>query len=56
MKAEEILFRFFVMATKKMHALVHVHLATANQSEIRKAHLVSVLSKKLGKKRPFVLQ
>lgn len=44
------------MATRKMHALVHVHLATANQSEIRKAHLVSVLSKKPGKKRPFVLQ
>lgn len=44
MKAEENIFRFFVMVT------------TANQSEIRKAYLVSVLSKKLGKKRPFVLQ
>jgi hypothetical protein len=26
-----------------MHALVHVHLTTANQSEIRKAYLVSVI-------------
>ena len=33
---------FFVMATRKMHALVQVHLTTANQSEIRKAYLVSV--------------
>ena len=32
----------FVMATRKMHALVQVHLTTANQSEIRKAYLVSV--------------
>ena len=31
------------MATRKMHALVQVHLTTANQSEIRKAYLVSAL-------------
>ena len=30
------------MATRKMHALVQVHLMTTNQSEIRRAHLVSV--------------
>ena len=35
--------RFFVMATRKMHALVQVHLTTANQSEIRKAYHVSVV-------------
>ena len=29
----------FVMATRKMHALVQVHLTTANQSEIRVAYL-----------------
>ena len=34
----------FVMVTRKMHALVQVHLTTANQSEIRKAYLVSVMS------------
>ena len=56
MKSGREYLPLFVMATRKMHALVHVHLATANQSEIRKAYLVSVLSKKLGKKRPFVLQ
>ncbi len=33
---------FFVMATRKVHALLHMHLTTANQSEIRKAYLVSV--------------
>ena len=31
------------MATRKMHALVQVHLTTANQSEIRKAYLGSVI-------------
>ena len=31
------------MATRKMHALVQVHLTTANQNGIRKAYLVSVL-------------
>ena len=36
--------------------LFFVMVTTANQSEIRKAYLVSVLSKKPGKKRPFVLQ
>ena len=35
---------FFVMATRKMHALVQVHLTTANQSEIRRAYLVSVMA------------
>ena len=34
---------FFVMATRKMHALVQVHLTTANQSEICRAYLVSVM-------------
>ena len=34
------------MATRKMHALVQVQLTTANQSEIRKAHLVSVMAAK----------
>jgi len=35
---------FFVMATSQMaiHASMNGHLATANQSEIRKAYLVSV--------------
>ncbi len=33
------------MATRKMHALVQVHLTTANQSGIRKAYLVSVTRK-----------
>ena len=32
----------FVIATRKMHAFMQVHLTTANQSEIRKAYLVSV--------------
>ena len=36
---------FFVMATRKMHALVQVHLTTANQSEIRRAYLVSIYEK-----------
>ena len=36
--------------------LFFVMVITANQSGIRKAYLVSVLSKKPGKKRPFVLQ
>ena len=35
---------FFVMATRKMHALVQVHLTTANQSEICRAYLVSVMA------------
>ena len=30
---------FFVMATRKMHALVQVYLTTANQSEICVAYL-----------------
>lgn len=30
---------FFAMATRKMHALVQVHLTTANQSEICVAYL-----------------
>lgn len=32
-------FCVFVMATRKMHALVQVHLTTANQSEICVAYL-----------------
>ena len=35
---------FFVMATRKVHALVQVHLTTANQSEICRAYLVSVMA------------
>ena len=35
--------RFLFMAMRKMHALVHVHLTIANQSEIRKAYHVSVV-------------
>ena len=34
----------FVMATRKIHALVQVYLTTANQSEICKAYLVSVMA------------
>ena len=33
----------FVMATRKMHALVQVHLTTADQREIRVAYLVSAI-------------
>ena len=32
-------FCVFVMATRKMHALVQVHLTTANQIEMRYANL-----------------
>ena len=35
---------FFVMATRKMHALVQVHLTTTNQSEICRAYLASVMA------------
>ena len=34
---------FFVMATRKMHALVQVHLTNANQSEICVAYLAICL-------------
>ena len=33
----------FVIATRKMHAFMQVHLTVANQSEIGKAYLVSVI-------------
>ena len=35
---------FFVMATRKMHALVQVHMTTTNQSEICRAYLASVMA------------
>lgn len=45
-----------MMKSGREYLPLFVMVTTANQSEIRKAYLVSVLSKKLGKKRPFVLQ
>ena len=33
---------FFVIATRKMHAFMRCTLTTANQSKMRRAHLVSV--------------
>ena len=44
----------FVMATRKMHALVQVHLTSANQSKIRKAYFVSdVVTTNLEDKQRF---
>ena len=40
----------FVMATRKMHALVQVHLTTANQKEIRVAYLVSAIEEEYEEK------
>ena len=38
------------MATRKMHALVQVHLTTANQKEIRVAYLVSAIEEEYEEK------